>query len=65
MFLEGQISRSCDTKDWSNAAEIQLCITGINSILEYIKMQNIYCKLRKYFTILLYLQYFYQINVEP
>ncbi len=64
MFLERQISTSCDTKAWSDAAEIQLCITGINCILEYIQMQNIYCKLRKYFTVFLYLLYFYQINVE-
>ncbi len=27
---------SCDTEDWSNDAENQLCITLINYILQYI-----------------------------
>ncbi len=40
MFLEQQIIRmisegSCDTENWSNDAEIQLCITGINYILKH------------------------------
>ncbi len=32
--------RSCDTEDWSNDAEIQLRITGINYILKYIHIKN-------------------------
>ncbi len=34
--------RSCDTKDWSNDAEKQLRITGINYTLKYIKIGNQY-----------------------
>ncbi len=36
MISEG----SCDTKDWSNDAEISALITGINDILKYIKTEN-------------------------
>ncbi len=32
--------------------KIQLCFTGINYILKYIKIENFYFKLQKYFTIL-------------
>ncbi len=32
--------RSCDTEDWSNDAEIQLRITGINDSLTYFPMKN-------------------------
>ncbi len=46
MISEG----SCDTEDWSNGAEIQLCFTGINYILKYIKIENCYCNLQYYFT---------------
>ncbi len=35
---------SCDTEDWRNDAEIQLCITGINYILKYIGLENSYFK---------------------
>ncbi len=35
-----------DTEDLSNDAEIQLCITGINYILKYIKLQNSCSKLQ-------------------
>ncbi len=51
MFLEQQIRileyfwRSRDTEDWSNDAEIQLCITGIKYILQYIQIENSYLKL--------------------
>ncbi len=41
MISEG----SCDTEDWSNDAENSALITGINYILTYIKMENIYLKL--------------------
>ncbi len=48
MISEG----SCDTEDWSNNAENhnamtenQLCITGINYILQYIQIENSYFKL--------------------
>ncbi len=41
MISEG----SRDTEDWSNDAEIQHCITGINYILKYIKIENSYFKL--------------------
>ncbi len=34
MISEG----SCDTEDWSNDAENSALITGINSILKYIKI---------------------------
>ncbi len=40
MISEG----SCDTEDWSNDAEMQLCITGINYILKYIQIENRYFK---------------------
>ncbi len=40
MISEG----SRDTKGWSNDAEIQLCITGINYILQYIQIENCYFK---------------------
>ncbi len=36
---------SRDTEDWSNDAEIQLCITEINYILKYIKTESSYFKL--------------------
>ncbi len=43
MISEG----SCDTEDWSNDAEKnQLCFTGINYILKYIKIENCYFKLQ-------------------
>ncbi len=42
MISEG----SCDTEDWSNDAEIQRCITEINYILKYIKIENWYFKLQ-------------------
>ncbi len=37
---------SCDTEDWSNEIKIQLCFTGINYILKYIKIENSYLKLQ-------------------
>ncbi len=43
MFLEHirMISEgSCDTEDWVMMLKIQLCITGINSILKYIKIKK-------------------------
>jgi len=36
MLSEG----SRDTEDWSNDAEIQLCITEINYIFKYLKIEN-------------------------
>ncbi len=33
---------SCDTEDWRNDAENSALITGINSILKYIKIGNQY-----------------------
>ncbi len=42
MISEG----SCDTEDWSNDAENTALITGINYILKYIKIENIYFKLQ-------------------
>ncbi len=36
MISEG----SCDTEDLSNVAENSALITGINSILKYIKIEN-------------------------
>ncbi len=36
---------SCDTEDWLMMLKIQLCITGINSILKYIQIENGYFKL--------------------
>ncbi len=45
--------------------KIQLCFTGINYILKYIKIGNFYFKLQKYFTILLcetIFSIFYQID---
>ncbi len=47
MISEG----SCDTEDWSNDAENSARITGIHVILKYIKIENSYCKMYKYFTI--------------
>ncbi len=48
MFLEQHIRMisegSCDNEDWSDAAEIQLCITEINSILKHIQIENRYLK---------------------
>ncbi len=41
MISEG----SCDTEDWSNDAENSALITGINYILKYINIENIYLKL--------------------
>ncbi len=41
---------SCDTEDWSNDAENSALITGINFILQNIKIENIcfiYCILMK------------------
>ncbi len=37
MISEG----SCDTEDWM-MLKIQLCITGINYILKYIQIENIF-----------------------
>ncbi len=34
--------------------KLQLCITGINNISEYIKRENVSFKFKNYFTILLY-----------
>ncbi len=42
--------------------KLQLCITGINNISEYIKRENVSFKFKNYFTILLFLLYFYLIN---
>ncbi len=42
--------------------KIQLCITGINYILKYNKIENCSFKLQLYFTILLFLAYFNQTN---
>ncbi len=36
----------CDTEDWSNDAENTALITGINYILQYIKLENCYFKLK-------------------
>jgi len=33
---------SCNTEDWSNDAENSALITGINYILLYIQIENIY-----------------------
>ncbi len=55
MISEG----SCDTEDRSNDAENSALITGINYILEYIKMENSYLKMLYYFAILLFLWYFW------
>ncbi len=41
MISEG----SCDTEDWSNDAENSASITGINYILQYIRIENSYFKL--------------------
>ncbi|XDV46472.1 hypothetical protein PO909_014361 [Leuciscus waleckii] len=41
MISEG----SCDTEDWSNDAENSALITGINYILQYIKIENSYFKM--------------------
>ncbi len=32
----------CDTEDWSNDAENELCITGINYILQYFQIDGSY-----------------------
>ncbi len=38
--------RSCDTEDWNNDAEkFSFAITGINSILKCIQIENTYFKL--------------------
>ncbi len=37
--------------------KIQLCITGMNSILQCIKIENSYFQIKIYFTILVFLQY--------
>ncbi len=42
--------------------KIQLCITEINYILKYNKIENCSFKLQLYFTILLFLAYFNQTN---
>ncbi len=43
----GMISEgSCDTEDWSNDDENTALITGMNYILKYIKIENIYFKLQ-------------------
>ncbi len=41
--------------------KIQLCVTGINYILKYIKIETFYFKLQWYLTIILWnnIQYFY------
>ncbi len=33
---------SCDTEDWSNDVKNSALITGINYILKYIQIENIY-----------------------
>ncbi len=38
MISEG----SCDTEDWRNDAENSALITGINYILKYIKIENLF-----------------------
>ncbi len=38
--------RSCDTEDWINDAEKYILITGINTILKWIEMENSYFKLQ-------------------
>ncbi len=38
MISEG----SCDTEDWSNDAENSALITGINYILKYIQIENVF-----------------------
>jgi len=38
MISEG----SCDTEDWSNDAENTALITGINYILTYIQIENVF-----------------------
>jgi len=40
MICEG----SCDTEDRSNDAENSALITGINDILQYIRLENRYLK---------------------
>ncbi len=42
--------------------KLQLCITSINYISEYIKRENVSFKCKNYFTILLFLLYFCLIN---
>jgi len=37
---------SCDTEDWNNDAENSPLITGINYILQYIQIENIYLRLQ-------------------
>ncbi len=41
MIFEG----SCETEDWSNDVENQICITEINYILKYVKVEKTYFKL--------------------
>ncbi len=36
--------RSCDTEDWRNDAENSALIKGVNSILQYIHIENTYFK---------------------
>ncbi len=61
MFLEHQISilliseRSCDTEDWSNGLIFSFVVTGINYILNYIKIKKLFFLI---VIILLYLLYF-------
>ncbi len=38
MISEG----SCDTEDWSNDVEMQLCVSGINYILKHVKIESSY-----------------------
>ncbi len=45
MISEG----SCDTEDWVMMLKIQLCFTGINNILKYIKIEYCYFKMQQYF----------------
>jgi len=49
MFLENQISIlewSCDIEDWRNGCwKFSFAILGINYILKYVKIENIYFKL--------------------
>ncbi len=66
MIFEG----SCDTKDWSNDAENQLCITVIHYILKYIKIEkkvilncnNIFDQIN---VALVSIIYFFQMHFDP
>ncbi len=47
MISEG----SCDTEDWSDDAEDSACITGIDYILKYIKIQKLFQIVKIFLTI--------------